>query len=202
MQLLLYADDIVLISDTQKDLQSMLDCVTEYSRKWRFRVNPKKGKSEVMRFGKTERGQTKWMLGGKEIYETAQYKYLGVEINKGIQFKEGKTTEKRETTYDDCVGNGDEERRDARKRLYSSVADVGETSTRVRGSSVGRVCVWEEAERIQREMARMILKCSPKMTNEAVLGELGWWRRDLLRDEVLWQDCEDGRRQTCEASVC
>jgi hypothetical protein len=34
-------------------------------------------------------------------------------------------------------------------------------------------------------MARMILKCSPKMTNEAVLGELGWWtlkgRRDLLR---------------------
>ena len=46
-------------------------------------------------------------------------------------------------------------------------------------------CVWEEAERIQREMARMILKCSPKMTNEAVLGELGWWtlkgRRDLLR---------------------
>ena len=26
VQLLLYADDIVLISDTQKDLQSMLDC--------------------------------------------------------------------------------------------------------------------------------------------------------------------------------
>ena len=39
VQLLLYADDIVLISDTQN------------SRKWRFRVNPKKGKSEVMRFG-------------------------------------------------------------------------------------------------------------------------------------------------------
>ena len=87
VQLLLYADDIVLRSDTQKDLQSMLDCVTEYSRKWRFRVNPKKGKSEVMRFGKTGRSQTKWMLGGKEIYETAQYKYLGVEISKGIHFK-------------------------------------------------------------------------------------------------------------------
>ncbi len=32
VQLLLYADDIVLISDTQKDLQGMLDCVTEYSK--------------------------------------------------------------------------------------------------------------------------------------------------------------------------
>ena len=70
MQLLLYADDLVLISDTQKDLQSTLDCGTVY-RKWRLRVNPKKGKSEVMRFGKTGRSQSKWMLGGKEIYETA-----------------------------------------------------------------------------------------------------------------------------------
>ena len=53
------------------------------------------------------------------------------------------------------------------------------------GAAVWGECVWEEAERIQREMARMILKCSPKMTNEAVLGELGWWtlkgRRELLR---------------------
>ena len=111
----------------------MLDCVTEYSRKWRFRVNPKKGKSEVMRFGKTGRSQTKWMLGGKEIYETAQYKYLGVEINKGIQFKAlkerllrsarrrmmtvwGMGMRRGEMPVSDCV----------------RVADVGETSTGVR----------------------------------------------------------------------
>ena len=29
---------------------------------------------------------------------------------------------------------------------------------------------WEEAERVQREMGRMILRCSPKMANEVVLG--------------------------------
>ena len=44
---------------------------------------------------------------------------------------------------------------------------------------------WEEAERVQREMGKMILRCSSKMANEVVLGELGWWslraRRDLLR---------------------
>ena len=39
-----------------------------------------------------------------------------------VQSIEGKTTEKRETTYDDCVGNGDEER----KMPVSDVADVGE----------------------------------------------------------------------------
>ena len=50
--------------------------------------------------------------------------------------------------------------------------------------SYGR-CKWEEAERVQREMGKMILRCSSKMANEVVLGELGWWslraRRDLLR---------------------
>src|SRR4051812_39255850 len=44
---------------------------------------------------------------------------------------------------------------------------------------------WEEAEAVQREMGKMILRCSSKMANEVVLGELGWWtlkaRRDLLR---------------------
>ena len=34
-------------------------------------------------------------------------------------------------------------------------------------------------------MGKMILRCSEKMTNEVVLGELGWWsmkgRRDLVR---------------------
>lgn len=44
---------------------------------------------------------------------------------------------------------------------------------------------WNEAEAVQREMGKMILRCSSKMANEVVLGELGWWRlkgrRDLLR---------------------
>ena len=186
VQLLLYADDIVLISDTQKDLQSMLDCVTEYSRKWRFRVNPKKGKSEVMRFGKTGRSQTKWMLGGKEIYETAQYKYLGVEINKGIQFKALKERLLRSARRRMMTVWGMGMRRG--EMPVSDCVRVWQTLVRPAleyGAVVWGECVWEEAERIQREMARMILKCSPKMTNEAVLGELGWWtlkgRRDLLR---------------------
>ena len=140
-------------------------------------MNPKKGKSEVMRFGKTGRNQTKWMLGGKEIYETAQYKYLGVEINKGIQFKAlkerlllrsarrrmmtvwGMGMRRGKMPVSDCV------------RVWQTLVDQHLSTGQQCGESV-----WEEAERIQREMARMILKCSPKMTNEAVLGELGGGR--------------------------
>src|SRR3954447_6023833 len=48
VRLLMYADDIVLLADSPEDLQRMLDVVTAYSTQWRFRLNPKKGKSEVM----------------------------------------------------------------------------------------------------------------------------------------------------------
>ena len=41
---------------------------------------------------------------------------------------------------------------------------------------------WIEGERIQREMARRILRCNGKTTNEAVLGELGWWRLKTRRE--------------------
>ena len=42
---LLYADDIVLLADDKKNLQKMLDIVSEYARKWRFKLNPKKRES-------------------------------------------------------------------------------------------------------------------------------------------------------------
>ena len=35
---------------------------------------------------------------------------------------------------------------------------------------------WIEGERVQRDMGKRILRCHSKTTNEAVLGELGWWR--------------------------
>ena len=86
----MYADDIVLMSETKRDLQNMLDVVTTYSKKWRFRLNPKKGKSEVMIFGRKPRktGEDRiWKLAGEEVQETESYKYLGVELVSRLDFK-------------------------------------------------------------------------------------------------------------------
>ena len=77
----MYADDIVLLAESAEDLQRMLDVVTAYSTQWRFRLNPKKGKSEVMLFGRKPRNKNrKWKLAGEEIGETSMHKYLGIEL--------------------------------------------------------------------------------------------------------------------------
>jgi len=54
-------------------------------------VNPKKGKSEVMLFGRKPRDvNRRWELDGVEIGETSVYKYLGIELKSGLCFKQYK----------------------------------------------------------------------------------------------------------------
>ena len=49
--LLMYADDLVLFSETVNGLQQMLDCLFEYSQKWVMEVNIEKFKVMVFRNG-------------------------------------------------------------------------------------------------------------------------------------------------------
>ena len=50
------------------------------------------------------------------------------------------------------------------------------------GAEVWGAGQWDEAELIEKEMGRRILRCSGKTTTEAVLGELGWWRMKTRRE--------------------
>ena len=180
VRLLMYADDIVLLAESAEDLQRMLDVVTAYSTQWRFRLNPKKGKSEVMLFGRKPRNKNrKWKLAGEEIGEQV----FRIEPKSGLSFKYYKdkiVAEARKRMMlvwamgiregmlgvEDCV----------REALVRPVLEYG--------AIVWGDVKWEQAERVQREMGKMILRCSSKMANEVVLGELGWWtlkgRRDFL----------------------
>ena len=47
--ILLYADDIVLIAETQQDLQKLLNITTQWGRTWRATFNQRK--SQVVVFG-------------------------------------------------------------------------------------------------------------------------------------------------------
>jgi len=185
----MYADDVVLMAETKEDLQKMLDIVTSYSKKWRFRVNPKKGKSEVMLFGSKPRKtnvERKWMLAGVEIEETDSYKYLGVDLVSGLNFKNLKARyvadarKRMMLVWAMGMRRGELPPKDCCMVWNALVRPVLEYGAVVWGD-----VVWEEAEAVQREMGKMILRCSSKMANEVVLGELGWWtlkaRRDLLR---------------------
>jgi len=81
IQLLMYADDIVLIAENEADLQCMLDAVSRYAEQWRFTFNTDRKKSEVVVFGAAAPPSScQLMLQKNELTVSSEYRYLGLEM--------------------------------------------------------------------------------------------------------------------------
>jgi len=78
--LLMYADDVVLLASTPRELEAMMAVVSAYSRRNRFEYNGKK--SGVMVFNAPNATtlavkNTKWKLANKQVKVVDAYTYLG-----------------------------------------------------------------------------------------------------------------------------
>lgn len=84
---LMYADDIVILSDNINTLQDMINKLYKYCMNWNLEINM--AKSEIMVFKKGGRTASaeKWMLNGTEIRITTQYCYLGMILTPRLNFK-------------------------------------------------------------------------------------------------------------------
>ena len=87
LNVLLYADDIVVMSESSEDLQEVLNVVAGYGND--FNVSFSDEKSEVLIVnGLAHEGENGWMLGDKKLKRTKEYKYLGMWINEDGSGKE------------------------------------------------------------------------------------------------------------------
>ncbi len=89
---LAFADDIVLLAESEKDLQRLIDIVYRWSMKWRFIVNPEK--SNVVHYRNAPKAQTNVVFklheNGPVLEKVRDYKYLGVFLDEYLTFS--KTT--------------------------------------------------------------------------------------------------------------
>ncbi len=67
VNILLYADDIILLSENEEDLQLMLTCRDKWCKKWRLRMNQKK--TQIMHFRRPgrERRSFQFYVGEKQL---------------------------------------------------------------------------------------------------------------------------------------
>ena len=76
--LLLFADDSVLISDTEDGLQSLLDAFELYCKKWKLTVNAEKTKIVVFQKGRKAQNRYNFKYRGKSIEQLPTFNYLGI----------------------------------------------------------------------------------------------------------------------------
>ena len=84
---LLYADDIVIIAESEQIMQELLDKVATWCTKWQLTIN--QSKTKIMHFRKTRTKQStyKFRIGSTEIDYTKKYKYLSITFDENLTFK-------------------------------------------------------------------------------------------------------------------
>lgn len=80
---LAYADDLVLISKTEKEMTEMIRYMERYVKKKRMEVNVDKTKMLVFGNARGRRPQYNWRWEGREVEEVKELKYLGYMFNRG-----------------------------------------------------------------------------------------------------------------------
>ena len=197
--LLLYADDVVVMSECADELQSLLDVVAQYGRDFGVRFSREKSKVMIVNRSQNEEDNT-WRLGENELEQTREYKYLGVcmSVDGCERMKHEKISQ-----LNQWVGRmGSAARMRACK--YDVLREVWK-SVAVPSVMYGmNVVTWKEGEigklEIgQNRVARMALNAPRYAALEALRGDMGWstfrerQMKATLRYKVRLERMEDTR---------
>lgn len=86
VKILMYADDLVFLSDCPTKLQCMIDHLHSYCTVWGLKINLNKSKIVVFREGSKISSNMKWNYGENPIEVLNEYKYLGIILNYNLSF--------------------------------------------------------------------------------------------------------------------
>ena len=93
ISILLYADDIVLISENEQNLQKMLNIVNNWITRWRMKVNLP-DKTKIVQFRNIRANQSKYNfhIGNRPVQYADSYPYLGLVLNFHLNFADSVET--------------------------------------------------------------------------------------------------------------
>jgi len=196
---LMYADDVILLSETAIGLQNSLSLLHDYCMEWELEINIKKTKTLI--FNKNGRLEPFRFLFNKSYIENVRsYTYLGVKFNISGSFKEAKSDlyKKGLKAYFKLKKCFEQYKPKIKTvlhvfdhtikpiLLYDSeiwgIFDVSK-SKKLKNMYFNKMCDDLEAEKLHIKMCKYSLEVNRHSTNAAVMGELG--RYPLLHEVFL-----------------
>ena len=87
MNSLLYAGDLILVSESRFGLQSCLNKLQTYCDKWKLKVNTAKTKTTKVEKRQSRQSEENFLFGETPIEEDKSYTYLGTVTSSNGKFK-------------------------------------------------------------------------------------------------------------------
>ena len=87
LAILMFADDIALIAETEQELQKMLDSLFSWCSTWRLFINSTKSKVVHFRPKSQTRSSFNFKCGPDSLETVPSYKYLGIWLNEHLDFQ-------------------------------------------------------------------------------------------------------------------
>ena len=84
--ILVFCDDICLLSLNEKEMQRLLNICNDFSKKWALEFNVSKCKYIV--FGNKKENNFNLFLNGLPLTYSNNIKYLGIEFNNNLEFSD------------------------------------------------------------------------------------------------------------------
>ena len=88
ISILLFADEVALIAETEENMQKMLKCLHEWCSKWRLGLNMDKTKIVHYRHESCAQSDFFFSIGETKVSMTNTYKYLGLWLEEHLNLKE------------------------------------------------------------------------------------------------------------------
>ena len=174
---LLFADDIVLMAESEDQLQRMLNIVNSFGNKWGFKFDPTK--SKVMVIGKRIDKHKIWYIGSLEIKEVNEYKYLGVYISRSLKdrYHISKCLKEKSAKIRNLIASTLSKHCNVKRVEFGNTLYNAKFVPGILNAS-GALIFSEESKKavstMQYKMAQDILQLKCKPATEALLGDLGW----------------------------
>lgn len=86
IRILLYADDILLLSDSEQGLQTMLNTLAEWCHCWKLKINMDKTRIVHFRRNTTAVSDYRFTLGGESVEYSDGYRCLGLELTTTLDY--------------------------------------------------------------------------------------------------------------------
>jgi len=86
VQMLMFADDIIMLNDTIGRLQQQSNCLNTFCKNYMLQVNLSKTNIIIFRNGGKLRGNEKLYFNGSQVEAATYYKYLGINFSSSLKW--------------------------------------------------------------------------------------------------------------------